>query len=314
MSTKDIHRYSYSRLSTFKQCPRKHHYIYVEQIEQPEVNLYTTTGKLFHQCVEYTLKNQDITPILKEFEKLCTSGALDLEPDLLEYVVTKYFSYYNKEYSMQQTLLIEHEFSEELEDGDYIVGAIDQAFVTGGYFYIRDMKTTLNNLKYTPDDVRGNQQMLLYIPFAEAELNVKINAIQIDEIRLAKLQQVPRRANGKPSTDKKLLSLVTYEEYFDALSEMGLESEKEYQPVLEYLKQRGHPLFNRVTVQILSEGVISTNAQDILDTYHACKQDWTFKVHGPLCKYCAYKELCDLDATIPDTPSREAIIKKIKNS
>lgn len=311
---KDINRYSYSRLSTFKQCPRKHHYIYVEQIEQPEVNIYTTSGKLFHQCIEYTLKNQDIKPILQEFEKLCRTGELELEPDLLEYVVTKYLQYYNKDYSMQQTLLVEYEFQEKLEDDDYIVGAIDQAFASGGYFYIRDMKTTLNNLKYTQDDVRNNSQMLLYVPFAEAELNVKINAIQIDEVRLAKLQPVPRRANGKPSTDKKLLSLVTYEDYFDALAEQGLETEKEYIPVLDYLKQRGHPLFNRVTVQLLNENVISTNAQDILDTYHAAKQDWTFKVHGPLCKYCAYQELCELDATVPDTPSREVIINKIKNN
>lgn len=310
---KDIHRFSYSRLSTFKTCPRKHYYTYIEQIETPEENIYTTSGKMFHQCVELTLKGKSCEPIYKEWIRLTTSGKLELPPDLLEYIVPMYFQYYGKEYSMENTIFIEHEFKDELEDDDYLVGAIDQMF-NKQYNYIRDIKTTLNNLKYTHDDVVLNQQLLLYCLYAEEELNTKIDAIQIDEVRLAKLQPVPYRNNGKPSTDKKLLSLVTYEDYYEALETLGLEKEKEYQPVLDYLQQRGHPLFNRVTVQILNRNVLQSNAEDILETYKVAKQQYKFRSHGPLCKYCAYKELCELDAMNPDIQSRQAIINKIKIS
>ena len=44
--SKDINRYSHSRLQTFKQCPKKHHYAYVEGIETPE-NEFTIPGKCF---------------------------------------------------------------------------------------------------------------------------------------------------------------------------------------------------------------------------------------------------------------------------
>lgn len=314
MNTKDIHRYSHSRISMFKQCPRKHNYAYVEQIEQPE-SPYTLPGKLFHRCVELTLKGQDITPVLDEFKKYCMSGKLDLEPDLLEYVVTKYFAYYNKDYAQEQTVMIEEEFKDDLENDDYLVGAIDQAFILNGYLTIRDMKTTQNALKYTPDDVKSNQQLFLYIAYAETKLNMRVDAVQIDEVRLAKLQPVPLKANGKPTIDKRQLGLVTYEDYYDCLAEMGLETDKEFQPILDYLKQRGHPLFNRVTCQVLNRNVISTNAQDILEVYDVAKTNIVkYKVHGPLCNYCAYKELCELDNTMPDTQSRQAIITKIQNN
>ena len=314
MSEKDIHRYSTSRITTFKQCPRKHHYIYVEQVEQPEGNIYTTSGKLWHKAMDNYGKGLDIQPVIDEWKKLCLSGKLDCDPDLLEYVLKEYFNYYKKDLSMESVIETEYEFKDELEDDDYLVGSIDKIYTSLGYNYIKDYKTTFNPLKYTTEDVQTNQQLLLYLTEAEAKLEIKIDAIEIDEIRLAKLQPVPVRANGKPSTDKKQLSLVTYEAYYDALESQGLENEKEYQPVLEYLQQRGHPLFNRIICQILDRSVISTNATDILEAYHSAKTDPTYKVHGPLCKFCDFKELCDLDAYNPDDMSREMIKEKIKNS
>lgn len=320
---KDIHRYSHSRISTFKQCPLKHHYAYVEQIETPETSA-TIPGKLFHECVELTLKKQDITPVLNEFKKLCLSGKLEFEPDLLEYVVSQYFNYYKKDYATENTVLIEKEFTESLEEEDYLTLIVDQAYTQGDYLVVRDMKTTQNKLKYTQEDVQFNQQLLLYLPFVEDYLKLKVNAIQIDEIRLAKLQPVPLRYNGKPSTDKNLLQLVTYENYYDTLASMGLESEKEYKNILEWLQQRGHPLFNRVTIQILDEQIVTNNAIDIVNTYKTIKnlikvydkskKNPSYRVKGPLCKYCSYKELCQLDYLSPSYASREIIINKIQKN
>lgn len=311
--SKDINRYSHSRLQTFKQCPRKHYYNYIEGIETPE-NEFTIPGKMFHECVEKTIKEEDIQPVLDEFRKLCMTGKLPYEPDLLEYSVAKYFQYWAKEYSMEKNVLVEQEFKENLDDDDIIIGFIDAVYETNGELGIRDMKTTVNKLKYTYDDVLYNEQLLLYIPFAEELLKRKIKTKQIDEIRLAKLQPVPLLKSGKPSKDKTLLELVTYEDYYDALAERGLDKEPEYQSILEYLQERGHPLFRRTTVQVLDDALINSNAQEILDTYHSAKTQVNYRVKGPLCNYCAYNELCKLDRTCPSEASREIIIEKIQNN
>lgn len=311
---KDIKRYSFSRLKTFQTCPRKHHYTYIEQIETEESST-TIPGKLFHQCIEYYLTGQDMQPIFKEFSSLCFSGKLDLEADLLEYIVQKYLNYYSKEYSNEKIVLIEHEFKDTLEDDDTLVAIVDQAFYDANdYLVVRDMKTTLTKLKYTPDDVMYNQQLYLYLPYVEDELGHKVDAIEIDEIKLAKLKPVPVKANGKPSVDKRLLDLVTYEDYYDCLAQQGLEMEREYQPILEYLQQRGHPLFRRTRCQVLDQNIIASNSQDLLDTYHASKTQVAYRVKGPLCNYCQYKELCQLDYSCPSIADRQMIIEKISKS
>lgn len=311
---KDIKRFSFSRFKTFQTCPRKHHYTYIEQIE-PEEQATTIPGKLFHECIEYHLKGLDMRPIFNNFSALCSQGKLELEPDLLEYIVPLYLQYYSKEYANERTVMIEHEFEDDLEDGDKLVLIVDQGFFDkNDYLVVRDMKTTLNKLKYTQDDVMYNQQLYMYLPYVENELGHKVDAIEIDEIKLAKLKPVPLKNNGKPSIDKKLLELVTYEDYYDELCSRGLELEKEFQPVLDWLQQRGHPLFRRIRCQVLDQNIISSNAQDLLDTYHSSKTQVAYRIKGPLCNYCAYKDLCQLDYSCPSASERQMLIEKISKN
>lgn len=307
---KDPKRYSHSRIATFKTCPRKHHYIYIEGIETPDTPE-TIPGRYFHECLERINAERDISDLLDGFRNLCTSGKLDMEPDLLEYIVAQYFSYYKNETAKENVLMCEKEFKDDLYDGDYFVGKADKVFESDGYITIRDTKTTRNALKYTHDDVQFNAQLLIYVPMVEAILGSKVNAIQIDEVRMAKLQPVPITSKGKPTTDKKQLGLVTAEDYENKLNEMGLAGNAEFQTTLDYLRQRGHPLFNRVTAQIVSENMVSNNASDFVSAYKAAKLDPDYRVKGPLCRYCQYSELCMLDYESPDQTSREMIIKKI---
>lgn len=318
---KDPKRYSYSRFRTFMTCPRKHHYQYIEGIVTEE-SATTIPGKLFHECIEKFLKGEDMVPVFQEFRQLCTTGKLELEPDLLEYVVTKYLQYYAMDYSKENTLIVEYEYKDDLDDDDYLIMYVDQAYEKNGINVVRDMKTTLNKLKYQLSDVQSNQQLLLYTPYIENDLGIKIDAIEIDEIRLAKLQEVPINKNGKPSINKSSLELVTYEDYYDVLCQLGLETEKEYASTLDYLKSRGHPLFNRVKAQVLDSTVIDSNAKDLLATYYsiknsindACTPDKTFRIKGPLCNYCAYKELCEQEMHALTTAERNILIEKISKN
>ena len=314
---KDIHRYSYSRFKTFHTCPRKHQYQYVEQLETEE-SAVTIPGKLFHKCIQQFLDGEDMADTINEFKSLCMSGKLDMEPDLLEYIVSKYLQYYASDYTSEKHLMVEKEFNEPLEDGDYITLIVDQAFEKDNLITVRDIKTTTNKLKYTHDDVVHNQQLLLYVPYVEDELKVKVDMVQIDEVRMAKLQDVPINNNGKPTADRRRLDLVSYEDYLDVLTSMGLDTEKEYQPVLDYLRERGHPLFNRVTAQVLDQAVVDSNAQDMINTYYTIKNQIdpsigvsSYRVRGPLCKFCAYQHLCEYDMHGMTMAERDIIVNEL---
>lgn len=309
---KDTNRYSYSRFKSFHNCPRKHYYQYVELIEVPE-SKYTIPGKLFHAAIEAHLNEEDMSPIFAEFSNLCKNGKLEMDPDLLEDVVYSYLAYYRKEYDAERKLAVELELEEDLEDGDKLVLIVDQVFEKNGHITIRDMKTTTTKLKYTVDDVKTNQQMLMYIPFVEQKLGVIVDAVQIDEVKLAKLGSVPLNNNGKPTIDKKKLDLVTYEDYMSVLKEQGLEDNQEYKYILEYLQQRGHPLFRRTTVQVLDRTIVDANIADLQNTYKVIKTtDTKFRNRGPLCNYCEFKELCNLDMFGPTDADRKIVMNKMQ--
>jgi hypothetical protein len=308
---KDINRYSFSRFKTFHQCPRRHYYQYIEQIPTAD-SMTAMPGKIFHEAVAMVLTNEDPTPKFKEFEALCLSGKIEMDPKLMESVVREYFAYYADEFAQERCILVEHTITEPLEDEDNLIVVIDEVFEKAQMTFLRDRKTSLSSFKYDMESVKSNQQMLLYVPYAEKEIQNKIDGVQIDEIRLAMLEPVPVNNNGKPSTDKRRLTNVTYEAYYEYLEGMGLEDDKVFKEILEYLEQRGHPLFRRTTHQLLDPNQIDTNIADMWNTYETMK---TFKVmyriRGPLCDWCPFKELCDLDMFNPTEVDRDVLKQKI---
>lgn len=300
--------FSYSRLSTYNQCPRKHSYMYEEKIST-EQNEFLILGDLFHQCLDKAYKGEDYTSVLNEYETKVTVGAVSTESGLLAYVVEKYLEYYD--ITKEETIGSELRLEEDWEDGDTFTGVVDRIINLDGLNIIRDTKTTLKPLKYTQDMVKYNAQLLTYCSMVQDHMDLIIDAYEIDEVRLAKLQPVPINLNGKPSADKSKLGLVTYEDYYFKLCEMELENAPEYQGVLDYLQKRGHPLFKRTRVQLLDQNMLSANIQDLYDSYKGIKSGNKQRVRGPLCDYCAYKQLCELDYYLPTPDDRQIIIDKI---
>lgn len=319
-------QYDYSRMSTFLKCPRKHSYIYHEGILSGG-NKFTIPGTLFHECVRIgiLIRNSKIPSkdglkllddMYTEFDKLCTTGEIEHTSGTLKYIVEMYFKYYDIDYAVENTLLLEHDFEDSAEDDDVFVGRIDQVYEYNEVVTLRDIKTTANKLKYTYDSVKMNQQLLFYVPFAEDELHgTKIDAIEIDEVRIARLEPVPIMKNGQPSRDKKLLELVTYEDYYEELNAQGLFGNQEYQHVLQWLKERGHPLFRRIKVQLVDEEIVNANIQDMYATYQMMNKGKSMqlkpRIRGPLCQYCEYKDLCEIDMFDPDSATRQIYIDKI---
>lgn len=302
--------FSFSRLSTYNQCPKKHRYMYEEKI-YTEGNEFLILGGLFHECLDKHSKGESFEPVISDYEAKVKTGVLTTEPGMLEEVVRRYIDYYGED---EETIASEYVIEEEWEDGDTFKGIIDKIVINDNILTIRDTKTTQSPLSYTTNQVKFNTQLLTYCSLVQENLNMVVDQYEIDEVRLARIQPVPINANGKPTADRKRLGLVLYEDYLNKLCEMGLENEPEYQGVLDYLEKRGHPLFKRTSVQLLDQNILASNLEDIAQSYAACKSGKDNRIRGKLCEYCPYQELCNLDFYMPDDESRAMMINKIKKS
>lgn len=309
---KDINRYSYSRLDTFKSCPRKHHYLYVEQLPEPE-NEYALSGTLFHKAVQYVITGQDPEEVYQEWKEAVDQGRMHIERDLLEYVVNLYFTHYYKDYQDEDTVIVEQEFVRDLDDKDYFVMRLDQAYRYKGMLGVRDIKTTRGPRKYNPENVQTNMQLLTYVPAIENYLNEKVDFVEIDEVRLAKLaDQVPLIKNGKPSTSLDVLQLVTADLYREELEKQHLMDDQKYTNVLFLLEQRGHPLFNRVKVQLLNRGLLDTNEEEIESLYIAASIDTKYRIKdAQKCFMCPFKQVCEHDEQVGGSKFREQLVENI---
>lgn len=312
---------SYSNFATFRQCPKKWYYAYVEMLEEKRSeNL--LLGSLFHTAIEKLYKGEDPSDTYKEYNDAVLSNELSTDLDLLETVANLYTTYYAKKDSKEKILSIEKEMKLEWENDDYIVGLADRVVEDQGLVVVRDTKTTKNALKYTPNTVRYNPQLLLYAAMVEELEGIKVDAIEIDEVRLAHLQKPQINKNGKPTADKNKLGLVTYQTYYNTLVDMGLEDDDAYQGILDYLKKRGHPLFKRVRIQIHDDVIVNQNINELYSSYQTMKmylqsqeggseETLVFPRHrSRLCDWCAYQDLCNLDYYDPTDEERELIIAK----
>lgn len=310
--SKDVHRYSYSRLDTFKTCPMKHHYLYVEQIPELQSE-YAIKGSLFHQCVEAVLKGEDPAHLYKEWKDYVNGGVIHAELDQLEYSVNEYFTHYYNDYSNEETLLVEKEYQFQLDEEDYFVEKVDQVYRINGVTIIRDIKSTSSELKYTPDMVKTNMQLLTYVLEVEKDLDTKVDAIEIDEVRLAKLaDSVPLVKNGKPSTSLDVLNLVTADLYREELETQNLMEDQKYKNVLYLLEQRGHPLFRRVRIQLSNRALLETNLSELNSLYVGASIDLQYRIPEPSkCWMCPFKQICIHDQFSVDQSLRDKLIQNL---
>ncbi len=308
-------RYDFSRLRAFQLCPKKHDYIYNQGLRSAG-GMFVKVGSLFHQCLEGHYNDDDamIQKALEEFKGLVLTGVFDLDVDLLEYVYSRYLMFYKDTEKGERLIANEVKIEEELESGDIFHLTADRVVEDEktGMIVLRDTKTTLKKLKYSLEDVQYNMQLLTYVPFIEEKYSCKIDAIQIDEVRMCKMLPTPLNLNGKPTADKGRLEFTTFEDYRNELAKQGLLDAKEYQNALQYMEGRGHPMFRRTTAQLLDSSLVQSNMKDVYNTYEAVRStQTTFRNRGPLCNYCDYKELCKMDTYDADEALRQIEINKI---
>lgn len=307
---------SYTRISTFRQCPKKFEYSYVEELEEKDVKA-LMLGDIFHRLkYAWYEKPTDVQDVIDEYRDLVMAGKLDTPIELMETIIVLYANHYAKAKAKERVIAAEYEMLIPWEGSDNMVGIADEIVEDDGLNVVRDTKTTSKKLKYTFNLVKYNPQLLLYTGMVEEVFTIKVDAMEIDEVRLAMLEKVPINKNGKPSTAKGKLDLVTYEDYMAVLIDKGLDTAPEYQTTIEYLLDRGHPLFKRNRVQLLDPNVVNENVRDIYGTYrnivHTLNDNHIpfARSRSVLCGWCGFNELCKLDYYAPTAEERELVIDK----
>ncbi len=124
MFEKMAETFTINMLKTFKECPKKYEYVYIQKLRLPEDSKKTLTGNKLHSLINFYLKKQDISkllPLLDDKEKVLWDSFKKLCPDNV----------------------IESEYSFNLKFKDiWLTGRIDAIFKDDNKYLIADWKTS----------------------------------------------------------------------------------------------------------------------------------------------------------------------------
>ena len=185
-----MQKYSYSKLTTFDNCPLQYRFAYVDKIDRDfENSIEAFMGSKVHKALEELYKNHKLGKILT-LEELLAFYKKDWKKDYSEEIKIvrettnaknylnlglKYLTdYYNHYYPFNQdyTIGLEMEISLGLGEDIFIEGYIDRLAFKDGIYYIHDYKTS--SALPTKEDISDNKQLAIYaMAIKEKYHNVK---------------------------------------------------------------------------------------------------------------------------------------------
>lgn len=140
MSEKEIQKFSYSKIATFMECPKRYELQFIKNLAEFKENIYTAFGEAIHKAIEITInKKYDYDEAITIFEKTLKERIEFIDPreaqlifinewnrkaqDLLKY----FFETFNKDIidGKIEVLNTEKYFSYEIIPGILYNGIID---------------------------------------------------------------------------------------------------------------------------------------------------------------------------------------------
>ena len=151
--------YSPNMLKTYKTCPQKYWFKYIEKISIPQKATFFEKGKKIHALAHYYLKGDDISNL----EKALTAEEQKIWQNLLN---NKYFKmqYINSEYNLLCKI-----------DKYWIGGRLDAIVKDNNKYYILDYKTGS-----IPQNPETDFQTIVYFLCASKKFGQNIAFVYID--------------------------------------------------------------------------------------------------------------------------------------
>jgi len=270
MSLPEIH---ISDVQLFKRCRRKWHFMSPLRLNLepifPDIKLWF--GQAIHEALNdyYTGIEHPLDTFhnfyVDHASKLRSQVSLgaDQDAEMLEHYhlgmeLLKEYETYAKDADNFEVLYTEHEVRVPIrapyrnrQKVAIYVGTLDlivkMKVSDRDVVLIVDHKTSAN--RYPANSLALNEQLTAYTWAAKQAhpeydfFGAMFNILLKNRPRTPKVLQ-----NGTPTSAKNLLAYVTYERYLDKLHELGLDP-KPYGKVLEFLRGRPNPFFQRDTVR-----------------------------------------------------------------
>lgn len=213
METKEKTTYSFSRLESFKQCPRGFYYSYIAKLPRGN-NIYGFIGNACHTILE-ELQQDKITKAqaLEMFDVSLIEADMNGYEWMSENVRNKYVAaikHYLENYKPIQCdkFEIEEQFNIEL-NGHKITGFIDLYTITDDVIDIYDYKTSSNFGKDLPKKMR---QMVLYgIALKDKYPDMKINTMNFDMLKYYKVPS-KRSKMGYVLKDRSEIDILDFDD------------------------------------------------------------------------------------------------------
>lgn len=299
---------SVSKIKCWKSCRQKYYYKYVQKIRPKRQAKPFYIGTVIHEAMEKYLANEDVNEVIekytKEFNEL---DGLSQEfygfdfPELISGLILGYRNYWGP----QDEQLIVHDielqfgYDEPLEllPNLFVRGRIDAIIENERGMWIMEHKTCR---AIPDDDFRFTDiQTSLYQLVLQKLGYENIKGSCYDYIR-KKLPAVPEILSRGGLSKRKNID-TTYEVYLQAIKDNN-EDPRDYEDILETLKQKPNTFFRRAWVSkpnvlMVSLAVDSQNvAEDIV-----MNSDKPFRTFGMECKNCDYRALCESELMNYDT-------------
>jgi hypothetical protein len=330
-------RISHSRVSTYRACPQKHAFRYVDHLEPVAKNLLLQRGIWLHELIEKFLTGADwearLDSITKEFNTMMEMERANLGDDLpndLAIIMRGYAKTYQNDHltypkvelPFSVPLFNDAEWDEQVDyyrslgiELPYIsfVGKIDAVAKDAKHTYIVEHKT----VGKVPDfDVRLlDPQTALYAYALPLVSEYKPTAILWDYVR-TKAPVVPEPLKKGGLTKRKDID-TDYDTYYQAIMSNGLDP-NDYADILSILSAKGNTFYKRLPMPLAG-----TNFTDMLmDDFRSTALEIAVngdtnrtKYIGRNCMNCEYKVLCEsevfgLDADF--VKARDFRVKKVE--
>lgn len=306
---------SNSKHKTWRSCPQKGYYKYVEKLKPKLKAKPLRLGTMVHECLEDYYNGIDYTPRFEQYRKEW-AGMFEEErefykvnlPEVVENIVPRYIKYWKERDKNVKIIAVEQDFKVHIPGTKLVyTGKIDRIEERDIGVFMVDLKTMSRMPKedFRVMDTQSGNYMWVYSLICE-HLGLQKDDLKgfiYDYIR-TKTPVVPDVLKCGDLSQRKNMD-TDYDTYLQAIIDNGLNPE-DYEDYLNGLKYKAKKFFIRKAIS-KSNYLLRNVFNDLVLLGTAIQEETIpiFRNIGMDCDRCEYRDLCLADLTGKD---REYII------
>jgi len=329
-----IQKISYSRIKSWRRCPREHFYRWGLALEKKKPAIQLVRGKILHELLEARIEKEPWEPVLATHEKEYAQLFQEEKDEFGDVPgdIRKIFNGYIRKYENDRIEYLEFPVEKKQKDGTKVTvlrhseipvefelfpGARFKMVLdalakdTQGNVWIVEHKT---HKKLPDDEVRMSAlQAIIYVWALPKAGFPKPVGILWDYLR-TKAPVIPEQLKGGGLSKRKNID-SNYHTYLGEVERLGL-NPADYQDILNLLRVKQDNFYRRVYFPAPSEHTINEVVEDFIESAKEIVELGAKKKTRALspftCKGCSYATLCraellDLD---PEFVTRRDYKKK----